>query len=89
MLDKQGRFIVPKELKVPNTGEVFFYYSLEEKLFYILFEKVSNEFLIGIRKIEKKNRVYIPKQIVEIYETENILIAEKSKRIYLIPLEKE
>ena len=90
MLDKQGRIVVPKELKVPNTegGNAFFYYSMEEKLFYILFEEVSDEFLTEIRQIDRKNRIFIPKRVIEIYETENIFCAQKGNRIYLIPIKK-
>lgn len=91
MVDRQGRIVVPKEMKVLNSekGQVFFYYSLEEKLFYFLFKKVSDDFFIGIRQIDEKNRIFVPKQILENYQTKNILVAAKGERIYLIPLKEE
>lgn len=91
MVDRHGRIVVPKEMKVLNSekGQVFFYYSLEEKLFYFLFKKVSDEFFMGIRQIDEKNRVFVPKQILENYQTKNILVAAKGERIYLIPLKEE
>lgn len=91
MVDRQGRIVVPKEMEVLNSekGQVFFYYSLEEKLFYFLFKKVSDEFFMGIRQIDEKNRVFVPKQILENYQTKNILVAAKGERIYLIPLKEE
>ena len=91
MLDKDGRILIPKEFKVLKSeeGKVVFYYSVEEKLFYIRFEEVSDEFLIDIRKMDKKNRVFFPKQIVDIYKTENILVAKKDSRIYFLPLKEE
>lgn len=91
MVDRQGRIVVPKEMNVLNSekGQVFFYYSLEEKLFYFLFKKVSDEFFMGIRQIDEKNRIFVPKQILENYQTKNILVAAKGERIYLIPLKEE
>lgn len=91
MVDRQGRIVVPKEMNVLNSekGQVFFYYSLEEKLFYFLFKKVSDEFFMGVRQIDEKNRIFVPKQILENYQTKNILVAAKGERIYLIPLKEE
>ena len=90
MIDKQGRIVVPKELRVPDTevGNAFFYYSRDEKLFYILFEEVKDEFLTDIRQIDRKNRIFIPKMVIEVYETENVFCAKKENRIYLIPIKK-
>lgn len=88
MLDNKGRILVPREFKVINspTREIYFYYEPEEQLFYMLCEEFPRAYSIGIRKMDEKNRVHVPKEIVEIYKTTNILCVKKEGKVYLLPI---
>lgn len=96
-MDPQKRIVIPEQFRCNSSEklEVHYYYSIEDKLFYIRLENeiVKDEFFIGKAVIEtKKYRIYLLKEILKTYnlsENDDILLAKKQDRIYLIPLKKD
>ena len=86
MLDKQRRILIPKELMEMNSDrKVYVYYSVEEKLFYLLPEEDEKSFLTAIRIADNERRLIVPKEILKKYEAKDVLLAKKGNRVYLIP----
>ena len=90
MLDKEGRILIDMLLsnEKGNNGKVYFYYSVDQKLFYFLFKRASAGYYIGEATI-CDNKIKIPDVIKNAYDTEKIFWAEKDDRMYLIPLKKD
>ncbi len=91
MIDKQGRIQIPKDFTVLRSDrkEVYFYYSIDKELFFILDEYKEELYFIGKRKLETKGRICLPKEVCQVYKTENILLVQSLGGVYLIPIKEE
>lgn len=86
MLDSKRRILIPKEIMEINSDrKVYMYYSVEEKLFFLLPQEDEKSFFTGIRIADDERRIIVPKGILKKYETKDILLAKKGGRVYLLP----
>ena len=84
----QNRLLIPRDLthflKI-EEGEVKLYWDNEEKGIYITNEE-QEDFLVGIRTLDNKNRVPISRTILGLIGADvssELVIAVKKKRIYI------
>lgn len=86
MLDSKRRISIPKGfLEINPDRKVYIYYSVEEKLFYLLPSEDEQYFLTAIRISDAERRIIVPIEVLKKYETNDILLAKKGNKVYLIP----
>ena len=92
-MDSKKRIIISPELRDGFQGreEINFYYSVEERLFYLLPGKiVSDELYITTQRIDYKFRFYLPVGIKNCYrDLADMIVAKKNGRLYLVPIFKD
>lgn len=91
-MDPQKRVVISESFGYKDLArkEVNYYYSLEEKLFYIKIEnEVSqDECFVEKRAIDDKNRIRVLPIVLKNYNCEEIFLAKQGEKIYLIPLKR-
>ena len=84
----QNRLLIPRDLTHflnIEEGEVKLYWDNEEKGIYIT-NKEQEDFLVGIRTLDNKNRIPISRTILGLIGanvSSELVIAVKKKRIYI------
>ena len=89
MLDKQNRIIISHkfdEVSIRKGSTINIYYDRNENLFFIDDFEDCNYFLIARRKVDNKNRFFVPSQVYETYGTKKIMCGIKDSKIYLLPM---
>lgn len=88
MLDKEGRIVIRKEFKVFDFDleEVHIYFSRKENLYFIETEEIDDQFWCYVRNVDSKRRFYVPKDILEEYNVEQVTLAKKEGKIYIVPV---
>lgn len=88
-IGSQNRLLIPTELTslLGMSGTVGIFWDEEEKKIYLNhLNKKNEEFCIITRKIDNKNRICIPDNVLELINasrTSKFVIAVKKHRIYI------
>lgn len=94
-IGSQNRLLIPRELTdlLKLSGKIGVFWDAEEKKIYLSnVENCEQEYCIGIRSIDAKNRIILSEHIIKLIKANRkseIIVAVKNHRIYIFKSDEE